>query len=114
MKDDPRAGAPRRIRDAAVEHAIATTATTREQAPANATHGSTRGLATAVGMSQTTVRRIGRAFGVQPHRSETFKTFPFSTDPLFVETVRDIVGLSLAPPARALVRRVDEKPQIQP
>lgn len=107
LKDDPRAGAPRRISDADVERAIATTL---EQAPTNATHWSTRGLAQAVGMSQTTVSRIWRAFGLQPHRSETFK---LSTDPLFVEKVRDIVGLYLAPPARALVLCVDEKPQIQ-
>ena len=107
LKDDPRTGAPRRISDADVERAIATTL---EQAPANATHWSTRGLAKAVGMSQTTVSRIWRAFGLQPHRSETFK---LSTDPLFVEKVRDIVGLYLAPPARALVLCGDEKPQSQ-
>lgn len=107
LHDDPRAGAPRRISDADVERAIATTL---EQAPTNATHWSTRGLAQAVGTSQTTVSRIWRAFGLQPHRSETFK---LSTDPLFVEKVRDIVGLYLAPPDHALVLCIDEKPQLQ-
>jgi len=63
-----------------------------------------------VGLSQTTVVRIWRAFGLQPYRSDTFK---LSTDPLFVEKGRDIVGLYLAPPVRALVRCVDEKPSIQ-
>ena len=107
LKDDPRVGAPRTVRDADVERAIATTL---EQTPPDATHWSTRGLAKAVGLSQTTVVRIWRAFGLQPHRSETFK---LSADPLFVAKVRDIVGLYLAPPARALVLCVDEKPQIQ-
>jgi transposase len=107
LRDDPRTGAPRRIGDADVERAITTTL---EQAPPDATRWSTRGLARAVGISRTTVGRIWRAFGLQPHRSETFKR---STDPLFVEKVRDIVGLYLDPPARALVLCVDEKPQIQ-
>ncbi len=107
LQDDPRVGAPRTVSDADVERAVATTL---EQTPANATHWSTRGLAKAVGLSQTTVVRIWRAFGLQPHRSETFK---LSTDPLFVEKVRDIVGLYLAPPVRALVLCVDEKPSIQ-
>ena len=107
LKDDPRTGAPRRISDADVERAIATTL---EQAPTNATHWSTRGLARAVGLSRSSVGRIWRAFGLAPHRSEAFK---LSTDPLFVEKVRDIVGLYLDPPVRALVLCVDEKPQIQ-
>ena len=107
LKDDPRTGAPRRISDADVERAIATTL---EQAPAKGTHWSTRGLAQAVGLSRSTVGRIWQAFGLEPHRSETFK---LSTDPLFVEKVRDIVGLYLDPPVRALVLCVDEKPQIQ-
>jgi len=107
LEDDPRTGAPRRISDADVERAIATTL---EHAPSEGTHWSTRGLAQAVGMSQTTVTRIWRAFGLQPQRSKTFK---LSTDPLFVEKVRDIVGLYLDPPVRALVLCVDEKPQIQ-
>ncbi len=107
LRDAPRVGAPRTVSDAAVERAVATTL---EQTPPNATHWSTRGLAKAVGLSQTTVVRIWRAFGLQPHRSETFK---LSTDPLFVEKVRDIVGLYLVPPIRALVLCVDEKPSIQ-
>ena len=107
LTDDPRTGAPRRISDSDVERAIATTL---EQAPLDATHWSTRGLARAVGMSQTTVARIWRAFGLQPHRSETFK---LSTDPLFIEKVRDIAGLYLDPPDHALVLCVDEKPSIQ-
>ena len=107
LKDDPRPGAPRQVGDADVERAIATTL---EQAPPNATRWSTRGLARRVGLSATTVGRIWRAFGLQPHRSEAFK---LSTDPLFVEKVRDVVGLYLAPPERALVLCVDEKPQIQ-
>jgi hypothetical protein len=103
LRDDPRGGAPRRISDADVERAIATTL---EQAPTDATHWSTRGLARTVG----SVGRIWRAFGLEPHRSETFK---LSTEPLFVEKVRDIVGLYLDPPVHALVLCVDETPQIQ-
>src|SRR5512134_3234605 len=78
--------------------------------PAAATHWSTRSLAKATGVSISTVQRIWRAFSLQPHRSETFK---LSTDPLFVEKVRDIVGLYLDPPDRALALCVDEKSQIQ-
>lgn len=107
LHDDPRVGARRRISDADVERAITTTL---EQAPPEGTHWSTRGPAQAVGLKRTTVAKIWRAFGLQPHRSETFK---LSTDPLFVEKVRDIVGPYLNPPARALVLCVDEKPQIQ-
>jgi len=78
--------------------------------PADATHWSIRSMAKEVGLSHTTVRRIWTAFGLQPHRTETFK---LSTDPLFVEKVRDIIGLYLSPPDRALVLCVDEKSQIQ-
>ena len=78
--------------------------------PANATHWSTRTMARRAGMSQTAVSRIWRAFGLRPHQAETFK---LSSDPAFVEKVRDVVGLYLAPPDRALVLCVDEKPQIQ-
>ena len=67
-------------------------------------------MAKQVALSHSTVGRIWRAFGLQPHRSETFK---LSTDPLFIDKVRDIVGLYLAPPDRALVLCVDEKSQIQ-
>ena len=85
-------------------------ARTLESVPKNATHWSTRNMAREMGMSQTAVTRIWRAFGLQPHRQETFK---LSTDPLFVEKVRDIVGLYLDPPVRAMVLCVDEKSQIQ-
>jgi transposase len=107
LTDAPRSGAPRTIGDAAVERLIALTL---EEMPANATHWSTRVMARRAGMSQTAVSRIWRAFGLRPHRSDDFK---LSSDPAFVEKVRDIVGLYLAPPDRALVLCVDEKPQIQ-
>ncbi|WP_207541328.1 IS630 family transposase [Sabulicella rubraurantiaca] len=107
LMDAPRSGAPRSIGDEAVERLVALTL---EEAPRNATHWSTRSMAQRAGMSQTAVSRIWRAFGLRPHRLETFK---LSSDPAFVEKVRDIVGLYLAPPERALVLCVDEKPQIQ-
>jgi transposase len=78
--------------------------------PADATHWSTRGMARAAGLSQTAVSRIWRAFGLKPHRAEAFK---LSTDPYFVEKVRDVVGLYLDPPDRAVVLSVDEKSQVQ-
>jgi transposase len=108
LVDAPRPGAPRTIGDVAVERLIALTL---EEMPAHATHWSTRAMAKRAGMSQTAVSRIWRAFGLRPHRTETFK---LSSDPAFVEKVRDVVGLYLAPPDRALVLCVDEKPQIQP
>ena len=107
LLDAPRAGAPRSIDDARVDALIAKTL---ESTPADATHWSTRSMARDTGLSQTAVSRIWRAFGLQPHRQETFK---LSTDPLFVEKVRDIVGLYLAPPLKAMVLCVDEKSQIQ-
>src|SRR5579862_4173616 len=107
LLDEPRPGAPRAHADTAVEQLITKTL---ESTPRAATHWSTRSMAKASGMSQSTVGRIWRAFGLQPHRSETFK---LSTDPLFIEKVRDIVGLYLHPPARALVLSVDEKSQVQ-
>lgn len=107
LLDEPRPGAPRRIGDAAVEAVLARTL---ESTPVAATHWSTRSMARASGLSQTTVSRIWRAFALQPHRSETFK---LSRDPLFIDKVRDVVGLYLAPPERALVLCVDEKSQIQ-
>ena len=107
LTDAPRSGAPRSINDAAVERLVALTL---EEAPRNATHWSTRAMARRSGLSQTAVSRIWRAFGLRPHRAETFK---LSSDPAFVEKVRDVVGLYLAPPERALVLCVDEKPQIQ-
>ena len=107
LVDAPRSGTPRSIGDEAVERLVALTL---EEAPRNATHWSTRAMARHAGMSQTAVSRIWRAFGLRPHRAETFK---LSTDPAFVEKVRDIVGLYMNPPDRALVLCVDEKPQIQ-
>ncbi len=107
LLDDPRPGAPRTVSDAQVEEVVALTLETK---PRDATHWSTRAMAGRCGLSQTTVSRIWRAFGLQPHRTETFKLSP---DPLFVEKVRDMVGLYLDPPARALVLCVDEKSQIQ-
>ena len=107
LLDDPRPGTPRRIGDDAIADTIRLTL---ETTPPGATHWSLRSMAKAVGYAPSTIHRLWRAFGLQPHRSETFK---LSTDPLFVEKVRDIVGLSLAPPERALVLCVDEKSQIQ-
>ncbi len=107
LTDEPRPGPPRTITDAHVEDVVTRTL---ESKPSNATHWSTRGMAKATGLSQTAVCRIWRAFGLQPHRHETFK---LSTDPYFVEKVRDVVGLYLDPPDRAVVLSVDEKSQVQ-
>ena len=107
LLDEPRPGAPRKHTDAAVERLITKTL---ESTPRNATHWSTRSMAKASGISRSTVSRVWRAFGLQPHRTETFK---LSKDPLFIDKVRDIVGLYLNPPARALVLSVDEKTQVQ-
>ncbi len=107
LLDDPRPGAPRQISDAEVERVITHTL---ESTPKDATHWSTRSMADACGLSQSAVGRIWRAFGLQPHRSETFK---LSSDPLFIEKLRDIVGLYLNQPERAVVFCVDEKSQIQ-
>ena len=107
LLDAPRPGAPRRIGDDDVERVVVQTL---EALPAAATHWSTRAMAQACGLSAATVSRIWRAFGLKPHRTETFK---LSKDPLFVEKIRDIVGLYLHPPERAVVLCVDEKAQIQ-
>jgi transposase len=107
LHDDPRSGAPRTIDDARIEAVIVKTL---ESVPANATHWSSRGMAKACGVSVSSVQRIWRAFGLQPHRMETFK---LSTDPDFVAKVRDVVGLYMSPPERAIVLCVDEKSQIQ-
>jgi transposase len=107
LGDMPRSGAPRTVSD---EQVAAVIAKTLESAPKDATHWSTRSMAEQMGLSQSTVSRIWRAFGLQPHRSETFK---LSTDPYFVDKVHDVVGLYLDPPERALVFCVDEKSQIQ-
>jgi transposase len=107
LVDEPRPGAPRTITDARVEEIITRTL---ESKPEAATHWSTRSMAETAGLSQSAIGRIWRAFGLQPHRTETFK---LSTDPLFVEKVRDVVGLYLNPPERAIVLCVDEKSQVQ-
>lgn len=107
LLDAPRPGQPRKITDAKVEEVLAMTL---ERRPKQATHWSTRLMSKATGLNQTAVGRIWRAFGLQPHRAESFK---LSTDPLFIDKVRDIVGLYLSPPTRAVVLCVDEKSQIQ-
>jgi transposase len=107
LLDEPRPGAPRKITDKKVEQVVTLTL---ESKPADATHWSTRQLAARVGLSAMAISRIWRAFGLRPHRSESFR---LSNDPLLVEKVRDIVGLYMNPPDRALVLCVDEKSQIQ-
>ncbi|GCE02271.1 IS630 family transposase [Embleya hyalina] len=107
LGNEPRPGVPRKITDADVEPVIVKTL---EETPKNATHWSTRSMAAATGMSQSTVSGIRRAFALAPHRSQTFK---LSTDPLFIDKVRDVVGLYLDPPEKALLLCVDEKSQIQ-
>lgn len=107
LSDEPRPGQPRKISDEDVERVIAMTL---ESTPADATHWSTRSMAKACGLNQTAVSRIWRAFALQPHRVETFK---LSKDPYFIEKVRDVVGLYLDPPEKAVVLCVDEKSQIQ-
>jgi transposase len=107
LSDEPRPGTPRKITDAQVEAAVTRTL---ESVPTAATHWSTRSLAQQVGLTQSAVVRIWHSFGLQPHRSETFK---LSTDPFLVEKVRDIAGLYLNPPEHAIVLCVDEKSQVQ-
>jgi transposase len=107
LSDEPRPGRPRTITDEQVDAVITTTL---ESSPKDATHWSTRSMAKEVGLTQTAVSRIWRAFGLQPHRQDTFK---LSRDPLFVDKVHDVVGLYLNPPERAVVLCVDEKSQIQ-
>ena len=107
LLDEPRPGAPRTIGDDDVERVVRLTL---ETAPRDATHWSTRAMATRSGLSQSAISRIWRAFALQPHRVKTFK---LSKDPLFIDKVRDIVGLYLQPPDKALVLCVDEKSQIQ-
>jgi transposase len=107
LYDEPRSGAPRRIGDAEISETIRLTL---EATPPDATHWSLRSMAAAVGHAPSTIHRIWKAFCLQPHRAESFK---LSTDPLFVEKVRDIVGLYITPPERAVVLCVDEKSQIQ-
>lgn len=107
LRDEPRPGAPRTVSDAQIEKVVIRTL---ETTPRGATHWSVRSMAKATGMSRMTISRIWRAFGLQPHRTQSFKLSP---DPLLVEKVRDIVGLYMNPPEHALVLCVDEKSQIQ-
>jgi transposase len=107
LRDEPRSGAPRTVTDERIADLLVRTL---EAAPENATHWSTRSMAAACGLSPATVHRVWRAFGLKPHRVEGFQ---LSSDPEFVEKVRDIVGLYLSPPDRALVLCVDEKTEIQ-
>jgi len=107
LVDEPRPGRPRTVTDAHVDAVITRTL---ESTPRDATHWSTRSMAAEVGLTQSAVHRIWKAFGLQPHRAETFK---LSRDPQFVAKVRDIVGLYVNPPERAVVLCVDEKSQIQ-
>src|SRR5438477_2325563 len=107
LYDEPRPGAPRTVSDDQVEQIVIQTL---ESTPRGETHWSTRGLAKATGLSRMTISRIWRAFGLQPHRRDTFKLSP---DPLLIEKVRDIVGLYMNPPDHAVVFCVDEKSQIQ-
>ena len=107
LLDEPRPGAPRKITDADVERVVTLTL---ETTPADATHWSTRSMARRSGLSQSAISRIWRAFALEPHRTKTFK---LSKDPLFIEKVRDVVGLYLKPPDKALVLCVDEKSGIQ-
>jgi len=107
LYDEPRPGAPRQVSDAQVEQVVIQTL---ESTPRGETHWSTRGLAKATGLSRMTISRIWQAFGLQPHRTDTFKLSP---DPLLIDKVRDIVGLYMNPPDHALVLCVDEKTQIQ-
>lgn len=107
LEDLPRSGAPRRHDDDKIEEIVSKTL---ESTPPNATHWSVRTMAKEAGVSRDTVSRVWKAFGLQPHRSKVFR---LSTDPFFIEKVRDVVGLYMSPPENALVLCVDEKSQIQ-
>src|ERR671910_2418228 len=107
LADEPRPGAPRKITDEQIEQVLVATL---ETTPKDATHWSTRSLARHLGMSQSAISRIWRAFGLKPHLVDTFK---LSTDPQFIDKIRDIIGLYLNPPQAALVLCVDEKTQVQ-
>jgi transposase len=107
LSDEPRPGAPRRITDEQIEEVIVTTL---EATPANATHWSRASMAARSGLSKSTIGRAWKAFGLKPHLTDTFK---LSTDPQFIDKVRDVVGLYLDPPEKALVLAIDEKSQIQ-
>jgi transposase len=107
LADEPRPGGPRRISDELIENVIVQTL---EATPTNATHWSRASMAAQSGLSKSTIGRVWKAFGLKPHLVDTFK---LSNDPQFIDKVRDVVGLYLAPPEKALVLAVDEKSQIQ-
>jgi transposase len=107
LADEPRPGAPRTIGDEQIEAVVVATL---ERQPKDATHWSRASMANEAGLSKSTVGRIWKAFGLKPHLVETFK---LSNDPQFIEKVRDVAGLYLDPPEKALVLCVDEKSQIQ-
>ncbi|ACY21635.1 putative transposase [Gordonia bronchialis DSM 43247] len=107
LLDEPRPGRPRTVGDEQIKDLITATL---ETTPKNATHWSTRAMAEHLDMSQSTVSRVWRAFGLAPHKQDSWK---LSKDPMFTEKVRDVVGLYMNPPERALVLCVDEKTQIQ-
>jgi transposase len=107
LADEPRPGAPRKITDEQIEEVIVKTL---EAAPADATHWSRSSMAAQSGLSKSTIGRVWKAFGLKPHLVDTFK---LSNDPQFIDKVRDVVGLYLDPPEKALVLAVDEKSQIQ-
>ena len=107
LSDEPRPGAPRKVSDAEVEEVIVKTL---ETTPKDATHWSTRSMAAEMGLSQTTISQVWRAFGLKPHLAEAFK---LSHDPQFIDKVRDVVGLYFNPPDAAVVFCVDEKTQVQ-
>jgi transposase len=107
LYDEAKPGAPRKISDDQIEAVVVKTLQTT---PKEATHWSTRLMAKKVGLSQSAISRIWRTFGLKPHRASTYA---LSQDPLFIEKVRDVVGLYMSPPSNALVLSVDEKSQIQ-